>query len=222
MEKDTHDDILDLLQPPDAEKEEEGKENQLPDQELLDDVTNLLASEQVAYKDHMNNGCTISVLHAVQLDLSQALQAVGVSGDLETILLAENHVLKNEREHYADDDLMRSSIDNAINEIEAALMLVDEIQDPDSYKAVTDVYFRSHKNRIKGLPNDSARLFFRSHRARLENHQKSRLMGLDKELIAVRKANLAKASASYIQLQETALSGQKLEPEAENNDCRPL
>ena len=168
MEKVTHDDILDALQPP--EKEEEGKENKLPEQELLDTVTKFLASEQVAYKDHMDNGCTISVLHKAQRKLSQALQAVGVSGDLETILLAENHVLKNERKHYADDDLMRSSIDNAINETEAALMLVDEIQDPNSYKAVTDIYFRSHKNRIKGLPNDSARLFFRSHRARLENH----------------------------------------------------
>ena len=189
----------------------------MPEQELLDTVTKFLASEQVAYKDHMDNGCTISVLHKAQRKLSQALQAVGVSGDLETILLAENHVLKNERKHYADDDLMRSSIDNAINETEAALMLVDEIQDPNSYKAVTDIYFRSHKNRIKGLPNDSARLFFRSHRACLENHQKSRLMGLDKELIGVRKANLAKASASYIQLQETALSGPEPAPEVNRN-----
>ena len=215
MEKVTHDDILNRLQPP--EKEEEGKENQLPDQELLDDVTNLLAYEQVAYKAHMNDECTISALHKTQQKLSLALQKVGASGDLETILSAENLILDNEREHYADDDLMRSSIDNAINEIVAALMLVDEIQDPDSYKAVTDIYFRSHKNRIKGLPNDSARLFFRSHRARLENHQKSRLMGLDKELIGVRKANLAKASASYIQLQETALSGPEPAPEVNRN-----
>ncbi|MDE0156993.1 MAG: hypothetical protein OXI88_22525 [Gammaproteobacteria bacterium] len=71
------------------------------------------------------------------------------------------------------------------------------------------------RNRIGGLPRDEARQFLKSHRSRLENLEKARLMGIDKALIGVRKKNLAMASASYIELQEIALVDP--EPEPENN-----
>lgn len=186
----------------------------MPAQNLPDDIAELLAAEQVSYKEVMEHEGPISVLHDVQRRLSQALQKAGASGDLETTLLVEKLILKNERDHYADTPAMESSLDNALFEIEVALELVNTVRDPVAYTAIAD----SHKlprNRIGGLPRDEARQFFKSHRSRLENLDKARLMGIDKALIGVRKKNLAMASASYIELQEIALVGP--EPEPENN-----
>ena len=186
----------------------------MPDDALLEDVKKRLAAEQVAYHDVMEHGGAISVLHDAQRKLRQALQKVGASGDLETILLAEELILENEREHYADTSSMVSSLNNALFEIEVALELVNTVQDPDAYKAVAD----SHKlprNRIGGLPRDEAKQFFKSHRSRLENLEKARSIGMDKALIGIRKKNLAKAGVGYTELQQNALAD--LEPEAENN-----
>ena len=173
----------------------------MPEQKTLDDIAKLLVAEQVSYKDVMEHGGPISVLHEAQRRLLQALQKVGASGELETALLAEKLILKNERDHYADTSVMESSLDNALFEIEVALELVDKVQDPEAYKTVADSHKLS-RNRIGGLPRDEARQFFKSHRSRLANLDKARLMGIDKELIGVRKKNLAMASASYIELQE--------------------
>ncbi len=186
----------------------------MPDDALLEDVKKRLAAEQVAYHDVMEHGGAISVLHDAQRKLRQALQNVGASGDLETILLAEELILENEREHYADTSSMVSSPNNALFEIEVALELVNTVQDPDAYKAVAD----SHKlprNRIGGFPRDEARQFFKSRRSRLENLEKARSMGMDKALIGIRKKNLAMAGAGYTELQQNALADP--EPEAENN-----
>ena len=121
---------------------------------------------------------------------------------METILLAEELILENERAHYADTRAMRTSLDNALTEINAALTLVEKVQNPAAYKSVTDDYYQTIKSRIGRLPKDEARQFFKSHRSRLENLEKARLMGIDKELIGVRKKNLGEARASYIELQE--------------------
>ena len=178
----------------------------MPNDTRLEDVKTSLAEEQVTYHDVMEHGGSISVLHEAQRRLSQELQKVGTAGNLETILLAEELILENERAHYADTRAMRTSLDNALTEINAALKLVEKVQDPAAYKSVTDDYYQTIRNRIGGLPKDEARQFFKSHRSRLENLEKARLMGIDKELIQVRKKNLGEARASYIELQENALT----------------
>ena len=177
----------------------------MPDKELLERVEDRLVTEETAYLDVMEHGSSISTLHKTQRKLLQELQKVGASEDLETILLAEVLILKNERRLYADKRVMKSSLDNALNEIEAAMLLVNQIKDPAAYKSVADVYFHSHKVLIRGLPNDGARLFFKSHDSRLTDLEKARLMGIDKELIGVRKKNLKGAWANYIELQKNAL-----------------
>ena len=184
----------------------------MPDKELLERVEDRLVTEEAAYLDVMEHGSSISTLHKTQRKLLQELQKVGASGDLETILLAEVLILKNERRLYADKRVMKSSLDNALNEIEAAMLLVNQVKDPAAYKSVADIYFHSHKVLIRGLPNDGARLFFKSHDSRLTDLEKARLMGIDKELIGVRKANLKKAWAKYTELQENALATPETEP----------
>lgn len=189
----------------------------MPEKELLQRVEDRLVTEEAAYLDVMEHGSSISTLHKTQRKLLQELQKVGASGDLETILLAEALILKNERRLYADKRVMKSSLDNALNEIEAAMLLVNQVKDPAAYKSVADIYFHSHKVQIRGLPNDGARLFFKSHDSRLTDLEKARLMGIDKELIGVRKTNLKKAWANYIELQKSALVTPETEPGIADN-----
>lgn len=177
----------------------------MPDNALLEDVKTSLAEEQTIYLDVMEHGGPIGVLHEAQRRFSEDLQKVGASGELETILFAEELILENERAHYADTPAMESSLDNALFEIDVALELVGKVQDPEAYRTVDDSH-KLPKNRIGGLPRDEARQFFKSHRSRLENLEKARSMGMDKALIEVRKKNLAVASAGYIELQQTALA----------------
>ena len=186
----------------------------------LDDVSKQLAAEQAAYLGVMDKGDPIKVLHDAQQKLSQAMQKVGDSGDLNIILRAEKLILDNERTYYADTRHMAGSLDNALGDIEATLKLVDTVQDPEAYKAIDDGHTRP-RNRIGNLPKDEARQFFKSHRARLENLEKARLMGLEKAVIAARKKNLEVASNGYIELQKNALAGPEAEPEAENNRGGP-
>ncbi len=186
----------------------------------LDGVSKQLVAEQAAYLDVMAEGGSINTLHDAQQKLSQAMQTVGDSGDLNIILLAEKLILDNERTYYADTRHMAGSLDNALGDIEATLKLVYKVRDPEAYKAIDDSHSRP-RNRIGNLPKDEARQFFKSHRARLENLEKARLMGLEKAVIAARKKNLEVASNGYIELQKNALAGPTPEPEAENNRGGP-
>ena len=212
MQQDSRREALDLLRQSVAGGVDEQK---LPGNPLLKDVIRRLSAEQAVYLGVMDEGDSIKLLHEVQSELSQALQKVGDSGDLETILRAEELILKNERKYYTDTPLMEGSLDNALGDIDAALKLVDTVQDPKAYKAIADGHTRP-RNRIGNLPKDEARQFFKSHRSRLENLEKARLMGLETALIAVRKSNLEAARDGYIELQKIALAGSRPEPESEN------
>ena len=105
----------------------------MPENALLKGVKDNLAIEQVVYRDVMEHGSSINTLHKTQRKLLQALQKIGASDDLDSILL----------------------------------------------------------------------------------------MGIDKELIGVRKTNLKKAWAKYIELQKNALVTPETEPGIENNRDGP-
>ena len=157
----------------------------------------------------------------LQLKLSQSLQKVGDSGDLEIILHAERFVLDNERTYYTDTPIMEESLDNALEDIDIALELVEiqckilrrtrqlptPINDPDIALATS--------RKIE------ARQFFKSHQTRLKNQETAPSIGLDKVLIEVRMNNLNVASGEYIKLQKIALdgplSGQESVPEVNRN-----
>ena len=195
-------------------------EQNLPRNPLLKDIIRRLSAVQAVYLGVMEDGDSIKLLHEVQLKLSQALQKVGDSGDLEIILHAERFVLDNERTYYTDTPIMEESLDNALEDIDIALELVDTVQDPEAYKAIADGYKRP-RNRIGNLPKDEARQFFKSHQTRLKNQETAPSIGLDKVLIEVRKNNLNVASGEYIKLQKIALdgplSGQESVPEVNRN-----
>ncbi len=186
---------------------------QSPEALLLDLQVGLLA-EQSAYDtvyrqeelSATQKGEALAELQAAQHNLLQVLLAVGIKEDLETLLLAEKFILKNEKEFYSDTPVMTSSLEQALKEIEAAVILVEKVRNPTSYKTVTDDYYRLDRVRIKGLPKDLARIFFMSHHSRLTNLEKARVGKMDKQLIGARKKNLNQARTNYISLQELALT----------------
>ena len=153
-------------------------EQNLPRNPLLKDIIRRLSAVQAVYLGVMEDGDSIKLLHEVQLKLSQALQKVGDSGDLEIILHAERFVLDNERTYYTDTPIMEESLDNALEDIDIALELVDTVQDPEAYKAIADGYKRP-RNRIGNLPKDEARQFFKSHQTRLKNQETAPSIGLE-------------------------------------------
>ena len=111
---------------------------------------------------------------------------------------------------------MKTSLDNALKEINGALTLAEKVKDPAAYKSVTDDYYLHPKHRINGLPRDGARQFFMSHHSRLANHDKSRSSDIDKQIIWARKANLNKAKTVYVELQKKALPDATSQPVTEN------
>ena len=185
-----------------------------PGEALLADLNAGLHAEQSAYdiayrQNDLNatvKGEALAELQAAQYNLLQGLQVVGMKGDIETLLLAEKLILENEKEFYADTSVMTSSLDQALKEIDAAMILVGKVREPTGYKTVTDDYYRLDRVRIKGLPKDLARTFFMSHHSRLTNLEKARVGRMDKQLIKARKKNLNQARTNYISLQEHALT----------------
>ena len=76
---------------------------------------------------------------------------------------------------------------------------------PGRYRNEVDRIFQRPRNRRQGLPDDEARQFFRSHKARLRNRDASRLTREEKRTLIERGTNLRVAEKAYIQLQRVAL-----------------
>ena len=122
---------------------------ELPSKALLVSLNRGLYAEQAAYdaayrQERLSvseKGEALVSLQAAQRGLLHKLQAIGATEDLDTLLLAEKLILKNEKEFYADTAVMKSSLEHALAGVNATLTLVGKVRAPDSYKSVTDDYY---------------------------------------------------------------------------------
>ncbi len=99
---------------------------------------------------------------------------------------------------------MRTSLDTSLSEHAVATRMLDRVRDPAEYRKI-DATFSLSRNRIRGVPRDEARQFFRSHAARLLNQDKSRLDESEKRVLDKRRLNMRHAEKLYTALQERAL-----------------
>ncbi len=136
----------------------------------------------------------------VETQLNDARQ----TGDLGCILRVEEIVLRNELERYANSRAMRTSLDTSLAEHAVATRMLDRVRDPAEYRKI-DATFSLPRNRIRGVPRDEARQFFRSHAARLLNQDKGRLDESEKRVLDKRRLNMRHAEKLYTALQERAL-----------------
>ena len=154
--------------------------------------------------DTLRNTAQQNDLDAIQQKFLKSLKDLGNSGDIDSILAVELHILQNERTHYSNSTTMGKSLDAAIQEILQCQYMLNIVRNPERY-ALTNKDNALPKSRKGLLPNDDARKAFRSHATRLTNLDRSRLTELEKKLLTIRHRNLGIAEKLYIALQHHAL-----------------
>jgi hypothetical protein len=133
-------------------------------------------------------------------ELLDHLRKIGKSTDLSLMVAAEKTVVKNDLVYHANSKSMISSLKAALSELDAIERLLAIIDDKNQYSMIDKGHSLS-KNREKGLPLDEARQAFRSHYARLNNMDKSRLSDDEKKIIDARKTNMFSAGKLYTERQ---------------------
>jgi hypothetical protein len=130
------------------------------------------------------------------------------TADPQTIVLAELTFLQQELQfcHEADTDT-KSSLTQAIQSFDDALLSLEAVKDAASYKKIADKTFPpSPKYRIQGFPKDAFHLACIAHRTRLHNVLRSPGINMiEKAVLTQRAANMTAAQGSYIELQRKAL-----------------
>ena len=140
----------------------------------------------------------------VQRGLARALERVRAGGDVGEILASERDVLVRESKVFANAEARRSSLANALAEMEDAQRMLPVVAAPEEYRLVDGTHrFRSH--RIGLLPRDDARMFFAAHGARLLNELKARGTDAEKSVLRARRKNILTAERLYKDLQREAL-----------------
>ncbi|GHT92261.1 hypothetical protein FACS1894116_02140 [Betaproteobacteria bacterium] len=136
--------------------------------------------------------------------LLKHVRLVGKRSDLELIIATEKAIVEGDLEHYANSKGMISSLNAALLELEAIEQLLTIVDDKNEYERVNNAHSLPG-NREKGLPLDEARQAFKSHYARLNNLDKSRLADDEKSIIDARKSNLYTAGRLYTRRQAKTL-----------------
>ena len=177
---------------------------------ILKAVYRLIFLETVAIQDFRQTrgneaGEAIDRVRDAREKLLPILYAAAALRDIATILEIEMIFLMLEREHLAEAPLKTSSLDNGIQELEAALVMLKWVRQPDEYRKL-DIFFSLSKNREHDLPRDQARQFFNSHSTRLKNLEKGRMEATEREIILARHSNIMLAQQLYIELQRSALA----------------
>jgi len=137
------------------------------------------------------------------------IRAVAHSGDLALMIETERMIVEGDLERYTNSKQMAASLNTALEEIAAIERQLKIVDDPKQYNAV-DQQHSLRKNREKGLPLDEARQALRSHHARLNNLDKSRLDDEEKNILDARRLLVFNAKTLYIKRQANTLG---IEPE---------
>ena len=135
----------------------------------------------------------------------EVLQDLQQRDDIVESLTGERCIIEAELVDHGNSSIMIKSLNNAMDELDAALRMVERVRKPEEYR-FTNEDADLEKNRVGDLPNDQARQFFRAQFARLKNIDKSRLSDSEKEVLKARRDNLRVAELHYIRLQEKALA----------------
>lgn len=135
---------------------------------------------------------------------AEHLKAIWEQGNLDEILLSEEVSIKFDLNHRVNSAAMQKSLEKAADELAIAMRLVKLVKDPERY-AMIDAGHARKENRIGDLPRDEARQFFKSHFARLLNHDKTGLDDAEKRMLDIRRANISRGEKLYGAMQRQAL-----------------
>ena len=164
-------------------------------QDQISNIHRLLALEELSSAAATRTP-EIEELIANRGKLLKQIREIGKSDDLALIVTTEKIIVRGDLERYANSKGMISSLGTATVELDAAEKLLAMVDDKQEYSRV-DASHSLPKNRDKGLPLDEARQAFKSHYARLNNLDKSRLSDDEKAIIDARKSNIFNAGKLY-------------------------
>jgi hypothetical protein len=137
-----------------------------------------------------------------------AFQEAQSTADPQTLILAELNFLQQELRfcNEADTDT-KSSLTQAIQSFEDALLSLEAIEDTATYKISADkTYPHCPKYRIQGFPKDGFYIACIAHRTRLRNVLRAPGINMiEKAVLTQRAANLTAAQGSYIEKQRKML-----------------
>ena len=185
---------------------------------MADSVRSLAALVADAVKDAWGSRAYEA---AGDLQRSMALELRGLrdrEATPEELLAAEKALLRLEREEFADNAAMRTSLDNAVSDLEAAEKMLPRVRDAARYADEVDATHAIPKRRVRGLPRDDAREFFASHATRLGNLAKARAPAVEKFVVSERRQNVRAAERAYIDLQRVAVLGREPPPRGRGRD----
>ena len=187
---------------------------------IISEVIETLAFREADDSDIIKIGNAAKAARRARASLLPLLLEARKLGDIGLLLKIERVFLKQEREHLGESRLKASSLDNAIEELNAATAMLDDVRDLDYYQRF-DRGFSLKKNRKQGFPYDQAQQFFDSHRTRLSNIERGRMDKGERELLAARADNMLAARKLYIELQQQTLVANGIrEPRAVYALCR--
>ena len=145
------------------------------------------------------------------------LQEVAGLRDIDLLLRVERAFMELELEHIAHARKNISSLNRGLRQIDAAIVMLDRVRDPDRYGDV-DFYYTLSEDLVpkSDLPKDAAHKFFGSHRTRLDNVETGPLDESQIALLEARSSNMRLARQIYVELQQQALAISEVrEPTAE-------
>jgi hypothetical protein len=133
--------------------------------------------------------------------------------DCRTIILVEAAFLAQEFQFCAEDDsATRSSLTQAIQSFEDALLSLEAVEDP-GYVVAEKTYPHRKENRVKGFPKDAFHQACIAHRTRIGNILRSPGINMtEKAVLQQRALNMLAAQGAYFEKQEKIL-GQSVENE---------
>jgi hypothetical protein len=136
-----------------------------------------------------------------------AFQEAQSTADPQTLVLAEMNFLQQELRfcHETDTDA-KSSLTQAIQSFDDALLSLEAVEDPTVYLGADKTYPHNPKTRIQDCPRDAFHHACVAHRTRLRNVLCSPGINMiEKAVLEQRAANMTTAQASYVAKQKKAL-----------------
>jgi hypothetical protein len=131
------------------------------------------------------------------------LKEVKETCDLNVALNAEQIMLHQELEKYANAYEEISTIKKGIKQLQEAKQALEIVKDPQKYQVVNTAL--SEKNRKAGLPLDAMRQFIGSQTTRLSNQMTAISSIPEKNILRQRKENLGMIQEVYKAMQREAL-----------------
>jgi hypothetical protein len=180
--------------------------------ELLLSLANGSAAETDLMAEHGTTPLAGKITKTRQGMLSD-LKAIGKTGNLETIIAAEKILVESDLKDHANSKSMTSSLNDALEELNAVATHVEMVSDPKEYQRVNKTNAQHKMRDTRDLPKDGARRAFRSHDTRLGNLDRGRIDNTEKAIIQQRQQNIRIAEKIYIAHQEKALGRKHEEQE---------